>query len=94
MPVFTMTVLAERAESVTLGVRGNVCRESLAPLQRFIASAQRQKRVVLDLSEVTLLDHAAASFFSERLERGVDLINCPPYLRHWIFQEISHAPER
>jgi hypothetical protein len=37
---------------------------------------------------VTLIDRRAARFFAEQLGRGVELVDCPNYLRHWITREM------
>ena len=91
--MFTMTVLARHSEAVTLGVGGNVSKDALAEIDRFITLERSHQRVVIDLSEVTLLDHAAARYFSDKLNRGVELVNCPRYIRHWISPQIAHEPE-
>lgn len=57
--MFATTVLAAQADSITLGVAGHVSLDALPEIERQIA---RRKHVVLDLSEVTLLDPAAAMF--------------------------------
>ena len=89
----TLTVLVQQSGAVTLGVGGNVSKAALPEIDRFIASERKQKRVVIDLSEVTLLDHAAARFYNEKLRLGVELVNCPCYIRHWISPQIAHEPE-
>jgi ABC-type transporter Mla MlaB component len=89
-----MIVSSSQSNSLTLAVSGKVNADSLPEIGRFIESGQRnQQQVVLDLSEVTLLDRAAARFFGETLKRGVELVNCPRYIRHWISPEITHEPE-
>jgi hypothetical protein len=47
--------------------------------------------VALDLGEVTLLDRAAVRFLAGQLRRGVELMNCPVYLKHWISREAGRA---
>jgi hypothetical protein len=43
--------------------------------------------IILDLSEVTLLDRAAAQFLTDQFRRGVRLVHCPVYIRHWILKD-------
>ena len=90
--MFSMAILSEQSGAVTLGIAGSVCKEILPELDRFIA-AQQQRRVVLDLSEVTLLDQEAARFFGDKMSRGVELINCPRYIKHWISPQIAYESE-
>jgi hypothetical protein len=91
--MLTMTVLSEQSGSITLGVGGKVCRRTLPELDRLIALEQKRRHVLLDLSEVTLLDQEAARFFGAKLLRGVELVNCPPYIRHWISPQIAHESQ-
>ena len=90
----TTTVSSSQSNSLTLAVAGKVNADSLAEIGRFIESGRRNRQqVVLDLSEVTLLDRAAARFFEETLKRGVEVVNCPTYIKHWISPDTTHDPE-
>jgi anti-anti-sigma regulatory factor len=42
---------------------------------------------VLDLEEVTLVDVDVVRFLGEREAEGIELVNCSPYIRDWIFRE-------
>jgi anti-anti-sigma regulatory factor len=90
----TMTVSSSQSNSVILAVRGKVNADSLPEIGRIIENGRRNcQQVVLDLSEVTLLDRAAARFFGETLKRGVEVVNCPLYIKHWISPETTHESE-
>jgi hypothetical protein len=41
----------------------------------------------LDLSEVTLVDIEVIRFLMRCENEGVDLAQCPPYVREWILRE-------
>jgi hypothetical protein len=41
----------------------------------------------LDLDEVTLVDLDVVRFLSACEEKGVELLNCSPYIREWMRQE-------
>jgi anti-anti-sigma regulatory factor len=43
--------------------------------------------IVLDLDELSLVDVNAVRFLKSCQQRGVELINCPPYIREWIRRE-------
>jgi len=43
--------------------------------------------IVLDLEEVTLVDVDVVRFLGVREAEGVELVNCSPYIRDWIFGE-------
>jgi predicted metal-binding protein len=42
---------------------------------------------ILDLSEVTLVDLAAIRFLIGCEDEGIQLVQCPPYVREWIVRE-------
>ncbi len=44
-------------------------------------------RKILDLSEVTLVDVAVVRFLNRCEREGVELAECPPYVREWILRE-------
>jgi hypothetical protein len=44
-------------------------------------------RQILDLSEVTLVDIAVVRFLTRREDEGVELVQCPPYVREWMLRE-------
>jgi len=43
--------------------------------------------IVLDLEEVTLVDLDVVRFLGVSEAEGVELVNCSPYIRDWIFRE-------
>jgi anti-anti-sigma regulatory factor len=47
----------------------------------------RAERIVLDLEEVTLVDLDVVRFLGVSEAEGVELVNCSPYIRDWIFKE-------
>jgi hypothetical protein len=42
---------------------------------------------ILDLGDITLVDIAAVRFLISCEEGGVELVQCPPYIREWILRE-------
>ena len=44
-------------------------------------------RKILDLSDVTLVDIAVVRFLIDCENEGVELVQCPPYVREWIVCE-------
>jgi len=47
----------------------------------------KAERIVFDLEEVTLVDLDVVRFLGLREAEGVELVNCSPYIRDWIFRE-------
>jgi hypothetical protein len=41
----------------------------------------------LDLSEVTLVDLGVVRFLISCEDEGIELVQCPPYVREWILRE-------
>jgi len=50
-------------------------------------------RKILELSEVTLVDIEVVRFLIECENEGVELVQCPPYLREWIVRERAEGPQ-
>jgi anti-anti-sigma regulatory factor len=55
-------------------------------LQELISTAAAG-RIVLDLKDVTLVDRAAVQFLARVELAGIELVNCPEYVRSWIAAE-------
>jgi hypothetical protein len=48
---------------------------------------------ILDLREVTLVDVAVVRFLIRCEKEGVELSECPPYVREWILRERAEGAE-
>jgi anti-anti-sigma regulatory factor len=89
--MFSLTATPKSDGFVILALTGNVSEDVLPEIHRLIACGNgREGRVALDLSEVTLMDRTAARFFAEQVERGIELVDCPSYLKRWILREITN----
>jgi len=92
--LFTATVSSNQSDSLTLAISGNVNQEALPEIALLIDHGRRDhEKVILDLSEVTLLDPAAAQFLAEQFRGGVRLVNCPVYIRRWIVRDANEENE-
>jgi anti-anti-sigma regulatory factor len=69
-------------EKLVLRLIGRIESEHLHDLELQIAHEKRS--IVLDLSEIKLLNQAAVRFLRLTEERGVELRHCPAYVREWI----------
>lgn len=75
------------AETATLRLSGRIEEDHLVELE---ADVQRYRpRLVFDLAETTLVDLAVVRFLAAHEGDGVELLNCPRYLREWIGREVS-----
>ncbi len=92
--MFTATVASTQSDSLTLALAGTVSEDTLPEIALLIDHGRRDHvKIILDLSEVTLLDPAAALFFADQFRVGVRLINGPVYIRRWIVRESSVEPK-
>ncbi len=83
-------VKLSRDSEATVALAGKCSGNSLGELRRAIDRArQGRKHVVLDLSEVTLLDKPSAQFLAAQTREDVTLTNCPEYIQPWIYRECS-----
>jgi hypothetical protein len=90
-----MTVFSNPAGSLILALEGSVSAEALPEIDRVIRDSEHsRRRVVLDLGEVTLMDRVTVRFIAGLLQRGIEVVNCPLYLKHWISRETIHEPEK
>jgi len=83
-------ITLETDRDTTLALAGKCNGTSLGELRRAIERARRShKRVVIDLSEVTLLDRPSLQFLAAQTREDVQLTNCPEYIQPWIYREES-----
>jgi len=84
--------MASDGETATLRLCGQIDQDHLAGIE---AELRRfRPRLVFDLAEVMLVDRAVVQFLAAREGEGVELLNCPRYVREWIGREPSPPPER
>jgi len=48
---------------------------------------------ILDLGEVTLVDIAVVRFLVQCENEGVELVECPPYVREWMVRERAEGAQ-
>ena len=63
-------------------------------LHELLDAEAEPAEVTLDLTEVKLVDREAIRFFAGCKARGIELKDCPFYIRRWIEQgsDIDHEP--
>ena len=87
----TLIPQSSMAGTAILALAGRVESDSLPEIAHFIRRGREARnQVVLDLSDVTLLDRAAAQFFARQRQEGVELANCPSYIEPWISCETNY----
>jgi anti-anti-sigma regulatory factor len=81
-----------RIERVANGVSefrliGRLNAENVAELQSLVQSESKNRLVILDLKDVTLVDRDAVRVLEQCEKAHIRLTNCPAYIREWIGQE-------
>ena len=83
---FKIEWLVSEENAIVLRVCGWVDLECLNTLKELIEA--ENGRIVLDLSEVMLADRDAATFFAICELKGIELRNCPTFLRLSVVKEV------
>jgi hypothetical protein len=66
---------------------GRIEAEDIEELRRLFELESTGRKIALDLKDVTLVDRDGLKFLSDCEADGVDLENCPAYIREWIVRE-------
>jgi len=69
---------------VVLRISGRLDGKNLAELKKLTESDERDRRIVLDLRELTLVDQEAVRFLEQLDSNGIELQNCAPYICEWM----------
>jgi hypothetical protein len=69
---------------VVFTLSGQIHREHIAELEALIAAEVKDRRVILDLKDMTLTGQDGIAFLAHCEAAGVALANCDPYVREWI----------
>jgi anti-anti-sigma regulatory factor len=72
---------------VLFTLSGRIEAEDIDELRRLLELERAGSRIALDLKDVTLVDRDGVKFLSRCKAHGVDLVNCPAYIREWIGRE-------
>jgi hypothetical protein len=68
-------------------VSGRMDRENVAELKTLISSEADGCHIALDLRDLILADQDVVSFLRRCEADGIQLKNCPAYIREWITRE-------
>jgi len=78
---------SENGEVVVYALSGRIRAEEVADLLRLFEVEGQDRRIVLDLKEVKLVDRDAVKFLARCEANGTRLENSPAYIREWIGRE-------
>jgi ABC-type transporter Mla MlaB component len=66
---------------------GRIEAEDVIELQRLLALEAAGQQIVFDLHEIARVDQDAVRFLTHCEAEGIELQNCPAYLREWLDME-------
>jgi anti-anti-sigma regulatory factor len=74
---------------VVFTLSGEIEEEQMAELEALIRSEAKERCIVLDLKDVTLVGRDAITLLKRCEADGIELRNCAGYVREWINREQS-----
>lgn len=66
---------------------GQLEKDHVAELEALIGAEGKDRRVVLDLKDMTLTGQDGITFLAQCEDAGIGLANCDPYVREWITRQ-------
>ncbi len=69
---------------VVIKLSGRMDAENIGELETLVRKEADDRRIVLDLRDLTLVDQDAVNFLKGCEEDNITLKNCPAYIREWI----------
>ena len=69
---------------VVFAVSGRLGADSLRELSAVLALEASARAVALELRDLVLVDRDAVDFLRACAEKGIELRNCPQYIRTWM----------
>jgi hypothetical protein len=69
---------------VAFTISGQIDKEHIAELEELIAAEGKDRRIILDLKDMTLTGEDGIAFLAQCEAAGIELANCDPYVREWI----------
>lgn len=79
---------------VAFKLSGRIEAEDVKQLRELLALEIAGQRLVLDLADVTLVNHDAVEFLARCEADSITLENCPAYIRQWIEQAKGRTGRR
>ena len=69
---------------MVFSLSGRIDKENIADLEALIGAERKDRRIVLDLKDMTLTGQDGITFLAQCEAAGIALVNCDPYVREWI----------
>ena len=74
---------------VVFTLSGRLDKEHVAELESLIGAEGKDRRIVLDLRDMTLTGQVGIAFLAQCEAADIALVNCDPYVREWIARQRS-----
>lgn len=72
---------------VVFTLSGRIDKESIAELERLTRAEGKDRRIVLDLKDMTLTGQDGIAFLAQCEANDITLVNCDSYVREWITRQ-------
>ncbi len=69
---------------VVFTLSGRIDKENIAELEALIGAEGKDRRIVLDLKDMTLTGQDGIDFLAQCEAADIALVNCDPYVSEWI----------
>jgi anti-anti-sigma regulatory factor len=74
---------------IVFTLSGRIDKEHIPELEALIVAEGKDRRIVLDLKDMTLTGQDGITFLAKCEAAGISLVNCDPYVREWITRQRS-----
>jgi anti-anti-sigma regulatory factor len=74
---------------VVFALSGRIDSENVTELESLIRAEGKDRRIVIDLKDVTLAGEGGIIFLAQCEAGNIAVVNCLPYIREWITRQNS-----
>jgi len=89
-----LKITRETNGAVVFRLIGRMGAESIGELETLVGAETSGRRIVFDLKDLMLVDQGVVSFLGRCETDGIEIENCPAYIREWIERERGGKSER
>jgi hypothetical protein len=72
---------------VVFTLSGRLDKDHIAELEMLLAAEGKDRRIILDLKDMTLTGQDGIAFLARCEAAEIALVNCDPYIREWITRQ-------
>jgi hypothetical protein len=76
---------------VVFTLSGRIDKEHIAELETLIGAEGKDRRIILDLKDMTLTGQDGLAFLAQCEAADIALLNCDPYVREWITRQKTES---